>query len=62
MAIGFDKRQDEDGRWEVFDTGNDDVVLIDGLPLSGMGEDEADEAIRQLHAREISPDRSPEAP
>lgn len=62
MANGYDKRQDEDGLWEVFDGDNDRVVSVDGLPLSGLDEDEADEAIRQLSTGEMSPDTSPESP
>ncbi|WP_173931571.1 hypothetical protein [Chelativorans sp. Marseille-P2723] len=58
MANGFDKRQDKEGRWEVFDTGTDRVVRLDGLPLSGLDEAEADEAIERLQAREITPDDS----
>ncbi|MFC6487584.1 hypothetical protein [Nitratireductor sp. GCM10026969] len=62
MANGFDKRQDTEGLWEVFDSDSEEVVLIDGLPLSGLEEDEADEAIRQLNDGEVSPDSSPETP
>jgi hypothetical protein len=61
MANGYDKRQDEEGLWEVFDTGNDHVVIVDGLRLSGLDEDEADEAIRQLDRGDMSPD-NPETP
>lgn len=62
MANGFDKRQDEDGLWEVYDTDSEEVVRVGGLPLSGMDEDEADEALERLARGEISPDGSPEAP
>jgi len=62
MASAFDKRQDEEGLWEVYDEDSEEVVMIDGLPLSGLDEGEADEAIRRLQAGEISPDNSPEAP
>lgn len=62
MSNGYDKRQDEDGLWEVYDSDSGQVVTIDGLPLSGLDEDEADEAIRQLSVGEVSPDSSPETP
>jgi len=62
MASAFDKRQDEEGLWEVYDEDSEEVVMIDGLPLSGLDEGEADDAIRKLRAGEVSPDNSPEAP
>lgn len=60
MPNGFDKRQDEDGLWEIYDEDSDRVVTVDGLPLSGLDEDEADEALRLLVRGELSPDTSPE--
>ncbi|WP_028035217.1 hypothetical protein [Chelativorans sp. J32] len=62
MAGAFDKRQREDGLWEVYDEDSEEVIVIDGLPLSGLDEDEADDALRGLRAGEISPDTSPEMP
>ncbi|WEX07191.1 hypothetical protein [Chelativorans sp. AA-79] len=62
MAGAFDKRQGEDGLWEVYDEDSDEVILIDGLPLAGLGEEEADDALRRLRRGDLSPDYSPEAP
>jgi len=62
MAGAFEKRQSEDGLWEVYDEDSEEVIVLDGLPLSGLDEDEADDALRRLRAGEISPDNSPEMP
>lgn len=59
MRTAYDKRQDGEGLWEVYDSDTDEAVMIDGLPLSGMGEDEANEAIERLRAGEVVPDNIP---
>jgi len=49
--------------WEVYDTGSGAVVKIDGLPLAGFDEKEADEAVERLQARDIyRPNKSPGTP
>jgi hypothetical protein len=59
MRTAYDKRQDREGRWEVYDTDTDEAVRVDSMPLSGMGEDEADEAIARLGAGDVTPDNIP---
>jgi hypothetical protein len=56
MKEVFSKRQDAEGLWEVFDPGSGDVVLLDGHPLSGLDDEQADEAIDLLRAGILSPD------
>lgn len=60
MATAYEKRQDEEGLWEVFDPESEEVVVVDGFPLSGLDEDEADEAISRLGSGEITPDDIPD--
>lgn len=62
MANGFDKRQDQEGLWEVYDVENEQVVTVDGLPLAGLDATEADEALRRLETGRLSPDSSPATP
>ncbi|MER9790173.1 hypothetical protein [Mesorhizobium sp. M0213] len=45
MPTVYDKRQDPEGLWEVYYSESDEAVVVDGLPLSGLDESEADEAI-----------------
>ncbi len=56
MAGAFEKRQDSDGRWTVYDIETDAVIVVDGMPLAGLGEDEADDAATRLGNGEIAPD------
>jgi hypothetical protein len=56
MAGAFAKRRDPDGSWTVYDIETEQVIVIDGLPLAGLGEDEAEEAASRLGNGEIAPD------
>lgn len=56
MATIYDKRRNEDGLWEVYDSESGDVVVVDEMPLTGLDESEASEAVLQLNRRQMSPD------
>jgi hypothetical protein len=56
MPTNYDKRQDSEGLWEVYDNETDETVAVDGIPLAGLGEDEADEAIEKLKRGELTSD------
>ncbi|MCP9228722.1 hypothetical protein NKJ72_10420 [Mesorhizobium sp. M0045] len=60
MPTVYDKRQDPEGLWEVYDSESDEAVVVDGLPLSGLDESEADEAIEKLNRGELTSDNIPE--
>jgi hypothetical protein len=60
MATIYDKREDSEGLWEVYDRESEEIVVVDGLPLSGLDKDEADEVIEKLNRRELTPDNIPE--
>lgn len=62
MPTTYDKRQDPDGLWEVYDGDSEEAVMIDGLPLSGLDESEADEAIARLNRGELTSDNVPRQP
>lgn len=62
MEDRFDKRQNPDGLWEIYDTENEEVLHIDGLPLTGLDIDEADEVLARIRRGELSPDSTPETP
>jgi len=62
MANAFDKRQDRQGLWEVYDVDNERVVTVDGLPLAGLDAAEADDALQRLGSGRLSPDSSPATP
>ncbi|ESW85230.1 hypothetical protein X772_16060 [Mesorhizobium sp. LSJC280B00] len=59
-AMPFDKRQDSEGLWEVYDSESDEAVVVGGLPLSGLDESEADEAIEKLNRGDLTSDNIPE--
>jgi hypothetical protein len=50
MPTTYNKRQDSEGLWELYDGESEEVVIVDGMPLSGLDEVEANEAIRRLKA------------
>ncbi|MER9019191.1 hypothetical protein [Mesorhizobium sp. M0898] len=56
----FDKRLDSEGLWEVYDSESDEAVVVGGLPLSGLDESEADEAIEKLNRGDLTSDNIPE--
>ncbi|TWG91028.1 hypothetical protein L598_006100000030 [Mesorhizobium sp. J18] len=60
MATSYDKRRDEEGLWAVYDAESEEVVIVDGMPLSGLDEDEANDAIPRLGSGEITPDNIPD--
>lgn len=60
MPTVYDKRQDPEGLWEVYDSESDEAVVVDGLPLSGLDESEADEAIEKLNRGELTSDNTAE--
>jgi hypothetical protein len=60
MPTNYDKRQDSEGLWEVYDNESDETVAVDGIPLAGLGEAEADEAIDKLKRGELTSDNVPE--
>lgn len=60
MATIYDKRRNEDGLWEVYDSESEDIVVVDGMPLTGLDEGEASEAAVQLNRRQMTPDNIPE--
>lgn len=60
MATIYDKRRNEDDLWEVYDSESEDVVVVDGMPLTGLDEGEADEAVFQLNRRQVTADNIPE--
>ncbi|MGI6852749.1 hypothetical protein [Mesorhizobium sp. 1B3] len=60
MATIYDKRRNEDGLWEVYDSESEDVVVVDEMPLTGLDEAEASEAVIQLNRRQMTPDNIPE--
>ncbi|EHK57218.1 hypothetical protein [Allomesorhizobium alhagi] len=59
MPTNYDKRQDSEGLWEVYDNESDETVAVD-IPLAGLGEAEADEAIDKLKRGELTSDNVPE--
>ncbi|UVC14335.1 hypothetical protein [Mesorhizobium onobrychidis] len=59
MPTIYNKRQDSEGLWEVYDRESEEAVIVDGLPLSGLDEIEADEAIRKLKRGELTSDNIP---
>jgi CO dehydrogenase/acetyl-CoA synthase alpha subunit len=56
MATVYEKRRNEDDLWEVYDSESEDIVVVDGMPLTGLDEEEADEAVVQLNRRQLTPD------
>jgi hypothetical protein len=60
MPTVYEKRQDPEGLWEIYDNESDETVTVDGIPLAGLGEDEADEAIEKLKRGELTSDNIPE--
>lgn len=58
MAARYEKREADGGLWRVIDVDTGRVVLLDGMPLDGMEQREADEAIELLEANEVTPDVS----
>ncbi|MCT7377061.1 hypothetical protein [Chelativorans salis] len=56
MLSDFDRRQNRDGLWEIYDTVSGEVVVVDGMPLSGLGDREAREAVDHLHTGRMEPD------
>lgn len=56
MPTAYDKRQDSEGLWEVYDGESEETVIVDGIPLAGLDEDEADEAIAKLERGELTSD------
>lgn len=59
MPTIYNKRQDSEGLWEVYDRESEEAVIVDGLPLCGLDELEADEAIRKLKRGELTSDNIP---
>ncbi|HWK65026.1 MAG TPA: hypothetical protein VNS34_08805 [Rhizobiaceae bacterium] len=56
MPTIYAKRRNEDGLWEVYDNDSEEVVVVDEMPLTGLDEGEASEAVVQLNRRQMSPD------
>jgi hypothetical protein len=54
--MAYEKRQDRDDLWEVYDTGTDEVVVKQGEPLVGLNADEAGEAVELLNSGAVTPD------
>jgi hypothetical protein len=53
MLLPFDLRPDREG-WTVFDIETDLPAFLDGLPLTGLSLDDAEEAVNALNALEFS--------
>lgn len=56
MPTAYDKRQDSEGLWEIYDAESEETVMVDGMPLAGLDEDEAEEAIEKLERGELTSD------
>jgi hypothetical protein len=61
MANALKARHGSDGLWEIVDVDNEETVLVDGMPLTGLGAEEAEDALRKLRSGELTPD-NPETP
>ncbi|RWO56123.1 MAG: hypothetical protein E5Y10_03285 [Mesorhizobium sp.] len=59
MPTIYNKRQNSDGLWEVYDDESEEAVVVDGMPLSGLDELEANEVIRKLKRGEVTSDNIP---
>lgn len=61
MANAIEARKRSDGLWEVVDVESEEAIFVDGIPLSGLDSEEAEDALRRLRAGELTPD-NPETP
>lgn len=52
----YQKRLEALDLWEVYDTKTGEVVHVQGWPVDGLGEAEAEEMVELLNSGEISPD------
>ncbi|RWP77650.1 hypothetical protein [Mesorhizobium sp.] len=59
MSTTYNKRQNSEGLWEIYDGESEEAVIVDGMPLSGLDEVEANEAIRRLKRGELTSDNIP---
>jgi hypothetical protein len=56
MPTAYDKRQDSEGLWEIYAGESEETVMVDGIPLAGLDQDEAEEAIEKLKRGELTSD------
>ena len=57
MLLPFDLRADREG-WTVFEIATDRPAFLDGLPLTGLSLDEAEDAVNALNKLEIACQRT----
>jgi hypothetical protein len=57
MLLPFDLRADREG-WTVFEISTDRPAFLDGLPLTGLSLDEAEDAVNALNKLEIACQRT----
>jgi hypothetical protein len=61
MANAIETRRRSDGLWDVVDAEREEAIVVDGMPLTGLDAEEAEDALRRLRAGELTPD-NPETP
>jgi hypothetical protein len=57
MLLPFDLRADRDG-WTVFEVATNRPAFLEDLPLTGLGIDDAEEAVNALNKLEIACQRT----